>query len=77
VSFTTVPLASTNYLAPNGELAVLWNHAKAAALFARIKSDRPAAHHRHGRHHHTGSGQPTVWQVKPRTAAQAACRNHH
>ena len=76
VTFTTVPLASTNYLAPNGELAVLWNHAKAAALFARIKSDRPAVHH-HGRHHRVHSGQPTVWQVKSRTAAQAACRSKH
>ncbi len=76
VSFTTVPLANTNYQAPNGELAVLWNHAKAAALFARVKSDRPVARH-HGRRHLTSSGQPTVWQVKPRTAAQAACHSRH
>jgi LCP family protein required for cell wall assembly len=73
VSFTTVPLASTNYQAPNGELAVLWNHAKAAALFARVKADRPAPR----RHRRVRSKQPTVWQVKPRTAAQAACRHHH
>ncbi len=74
VSFTTVPLASTNYQAPNGESAVLWNAAAARALFARIKSDQPVTHQRHARHHPgVPGGQPSVWQAKPKTAAQAAC----
>ncbi len=76
VSFTTVPLASTNFIAPNGESAVLWNKSAAGALFERIKTDQAAGHrhkHRH-RHRHAGSGgQKSVWQAKPKTAAQAAC----
>lgn len=76
VSFTTVPLASTNYQAPNGESAVLWNTAAADALFARVKADRPARHRHHGMHRGTGQppGQTIVWHAKPKTAAQAACR---
>jgi LCP family protein required for cell wall assembly len=78
VSFTTVPLASTNFIAPNGESAVLWNKSAAGALFERIKTDQSARHrHRHRprpRHRHAGSGgQKSVWQAKPKTAAQAAC----
>src|SRR5258708_11211157 len=63
VSFTTVPLASTNYQAPNGESAVLWNTAAASALFARVKADRPAMHQHHGRHGGTArrSGQTNGW----------------
>jgi LCP family protein required for cell wall assembly len=77
VSFTTVPLASTNYMAPNGESAVLWNRAAAGALFQKIKADQWTKHrHKHRHHHHAGSGagQKSVWQAKPKTAAQAACR---
>jgi LCP family protein required for cell wall assembly len=75
VSFTTVPLANTNYQAPNGESAVLWNTAAARALFARVKADRPTRHRHHGRHASAGrpSGQTSAWQAKPKTAAQAAC----
>jgi LCP family protein required for cell wall assembly len=71
VSFTTVPLANTNYMAPNGESAVLWNQAAAGAMFRKIKTDHWTKH----RHHHrgSGSGQGGVWQAKPKTAAQAAC----
>jgi LCP family protein required for cell wall assembly len=71
VSFTTVPLASVNYQAPNGESAVLWNHAAARALFARIKADKTVKHRR--RAHHRPQGRPSVLQPKPKTAAQAAC----
>jgi LCP family protein required for cell wall assembly len=74
VSFTTVPLASTNYQTPNGESAVLWNRAAAQALFSRVKADRLAKLRHHRR---PGSsrppGQQTVYQAKSRTAAQAAC----
>lgn len=79
VTFTTVPLASTNYLAPNGESAVLWNTTAARALFARVRADRGGTQRR--RHHRPAgaggpAGQRSVWQVKPKTAAQAACRTH-
>ena len=43
VSFTTVPLASTNYLAPNGESAVLWN-AHGGQRPVRADQGRPAGH---------------------------------
>jgi LCP family protein required for cell wall assembly len=42
VRFLTVPLASTNYLAPNGESAVLWNAAAAGRLFGALRADQPA-----------------------------------
>jgi LCP family protein required for cell wall assembly len=74
VSFTTVPLANTNFMAPNGELAVLWNRAAASTLFRKIKTDHWAKHRHKHRHHHAGSAsQRSVWQSKPKTAAQAAC----
>ncbi len=74
VSFTTVPLASTNFIAPNGESAVLWNKSAAGALFERIKTDQAAGHRHKHRHRHAGSGgQKSVWQAKPKPAAQAAC----
>jgi LCP family protein required for cell wall assembly len=41
VSFTTVPLASINYVAKTGQSAVLWNHAAARALFASLRSGQP------------------------------------
>jgi LCP family protein required for cell wall assembly len=40
VTFTTVPLANTNYMTPSGESAVLWNSGAAAALFNRLKNDQ-------------------------------------
>ena len=75
VSFTTVPLANTNYQAPDGESAVLWDTPAARALFALIKADKPTRHRQHGRHESTGrrSGQTSGWRAKPKTAAQAAC----
>ena len=42
VHFLTVPLASTNYLTPSGESAVLWNAAAAHQIFAAFKADQPA-----------------------------------
>jgi LCP family protein required for cell wall assembly len=41
VTFTTVPLANTNYMTPTGESAVLWNSSAAAALFNQLKTDHP------------------------------------
>jgi len=41
VHFLTVPLANTNYLAPNGESAVLWNTAAAGQLFGALRADQP------------------------------------
>src|SRR5262249_41691401 len=55
VSFTTVPLANTNFMAPNGELAVLWNRAAASTLFRKIRTDHWAKHRHKHRHHHAGS----------------------
>jgi LCP family protein required for cell wall assembly len=47
VTFMTVPLSSTDYQAPNGELAVLWNNQAAGQLFHDLATDqgiaRPAA----------------------------------
>jgi LCP family protein required for cell wall assembly len=40
VTFTSVPLASVNYTTPTGESAVLWDQAKATALFAKLKNDQ-------------------------------------
>jgi LCP family protein required for cell wall assembly len=40
VTFVTVPLATMNYQAPNGESAVLWNSQAAGQLFADLASDR-------------------------------------
>src|SRR6266567_2627952 len=69
VSFTTVPLASANYQAPNGESAVLWNATAARALFARVRADRTGARPRHASHQPSGSsGQPSVLRAKPKTA---------
>jgi LCP family protein required for cell wall assembly len=51
VTFTTVPLASMNYMTPTGQSAVLWDKAAAAALFRRLREDTglPATQHRHQR----------------------------
>ncbi len=40
VTFTTVPLANTNYITPSGQSAVLWNTSAAAALFNGLKNDQ-------------------------------------
>ena len=74
VSFTTVPLASTNFMTSNGQSAVLWNQAAARALFHKIKSDQWTKQPHEHRHHRAASGGgQSVWQAKPKTAAQAAC----
>jgi LCP family protein required for cell wall assembly len=51
VTFTTVPLASINFLTPTGQSAVLWNKTAAAALFNRLRNDTglPARHARASR----------------------------
>jgi len=41
VSFTTVPLASTSYMTPTGQSAVLWDSGAAAALFDELRTDQP------------------------------------
>jgi hypothetical protein len=43
VSFTTVPLASMNYITPGGQSAVLWNRTQAAALFSWLNKDNGTA----------------------------------
>jgi LCP family protein required for cell wall assembly len=49
ITFTTVPIASLNYMTPNGQSAVLWDKAAAAALFKGLRdgTGRPARQHRH------------------------------
>jgi len=66
VSFTTVPIATADYLTPTGESAVLWNQAAAAALFQRLNSDAELAPRRGASRPGTGSA--------PHTAAQTACQ---
>jgi LCP family protein required for cell wall assembly len=59
VTFTTVPLANTNYQTPTGESAVLWNTSAAAALFNQLKTDQGSAGQapaRHGRAKPAGKG---------------------
>jgi LCP family protein required for cell wall assembly len=83
VRFLTVPLASTSYLTPTGESAVLWDSTAARALFSRLKADQPlpGAAPRHGRHRHAGhaahqhgTGETTSPAADSRTASQDACR---
>jgi LCP family protein required for cell wall assembly len=75
VSFTTVPLGNTNYRTPDGESAVLWNTTASRALFKQVKADRLTRHWNHSRDGTAGriSGRTSAWQVKRKTAAQAAC----
>jgi hypothetical protein len=40
VTFTTVPLASVNYITPYGQSAVRWDRRAAAALFTALKNDQ-------------------------------------
>lgn len=47
VTFTTVPLASINYVTPTGLSAVLWNKAQADALFSWLNKDTGTALPRH------------------------------
>jgi LCP family protein required for cell wall assembly len=77
VTFTTVPLASLNYVTPTGESAVLWDRARAAALFSSLKSggsgtalSRPG--HR-ARRLARARARATAARLG-RTAAQDACR---
>ncbi len=74
VTFTTVPLANTNYLTPTGALAVLWNGSAARALFTRIRNDQPLTPD--GDHKQTVSPSSAVpgSPGPPKTAAQDACR---
>jgi LCP family protein required for cell wall assembly len=43
VGFTTVPIASANYITPTGQDAVLWDTRAAAALFSWLKKDTGTA----------------------------------
>lgn len=43
VTFTTVPLASTDYLTRSGQSAVLWSKTHAHALFTALRNDQRAA----------------------------------
>ncbi|HEX4061221.1 MAG TPA: LCP family protein [Streptosporangiaceae bacterium] len=84
VVFATVPLASLDYQAPDGEEAVLWNAAQADRLFGEIGNDQPVVKQAPAKSRSAKNGQghsskpkakhPAGW-VPPgtRTAAQAAC----
>jgi LCP family protein required for cell wall assembly len=89
VAFSTVPLGNLNYLAPSGQLAVLWNSGAASRLFTQIRNDqrpaalaaaRPKARHpaRHRKHRAAGSPSPAATAGsggdQQVTAAQDACR---
>lgn len=41
VSFSTVPIANSNYRTPTGESAVLWNRQAATTLFGKLARDEP------------------------------------
>jgi LCP family protein required for cell wall assembly len=49
VTFTTVPLATINYMTPTGQSAVLWDKPAADALFKRLRDDTglPTKRRRH------------------------------
>ena len=76
VTFTTVPLSSLNYVTPTGESAVLWDSARAAALFSSLKNGTgtalPRPGHR-GRRLTRARARATAARLG-QTAAQDACR---
>jgi LCP family protein required for cell wall assembly len=75
VTFTTVPLSSMNYVTPTGQSAVLWNRARAAALFSSLKTDTWTARPRPGhRNRKLTRARARATAGLGRTAAQAACR---
>lgn len=85
VVFDTVPLGDTNFTAPTGQSAVLWDGPAASALFTQIRTDqRPAAlpvprKPANGKPAPPGHPAPSPSQSPPeaggqeRTAAQTAC----
>ena len=76
VTFTTVPLSSLNYVTPTGESAVLWDKARAAALFSSLKTGAGTVHPRLG-HRSRRSARARARATAARlgqTAAQDACR---
>jgi LCP family protein required for cell wall assembly len=78
VTFTTVPLSSISYVTPTGESAVLWDRARAAALFRWLKTDAGTARPRtEKRARNSGRSRRRARANGPgieRTAAQDACR---
>jgi LCP family protein required for cell wall assembly len=76
VTFTTVPLSSLNYVTPTGESAVLWDKARAAALFSSLKTGAGTALRRPGhRAHRLARARARAAAARlGRTAAQDACR---
>lgn len=86
IAFVTVPLASIDYHAPDGEDAVLWNRGQAGKLFTEIHNDEPiikpatpktgTSHGGHGGRNtgHKAAHTKHTWAPRgARTAAQAAC----
>jgi LCP family protein required for cell wall assembly len=60
ITFTTVPLASLNYVTPTGQSAVLWDKPAATALFAQLRNDtQPARHAGRASHRRSGSKRPS------------------
>jgi LCP family protein required for cell wall assembly len=77
VTFTTVPLASLNYVTPTGESAVLWDRARAAALFSSLKSGRSGTALSRPGHRARSLARARARATAARlgrTAAQDACR---
>jgi LCP family protein required for cell wall assembly len=55
VRFLTVPLASTNYLTPGGQSAVLWDRTAARQLFSQLRTDQVTGKHTAARPRHRAS----------------------
>jgi len=72
VTFTTVPLARVNYITPNGQSAVLWDHRAASALFTALRNDQLPPRARAPARARKPAARPAG---APKTATQAACRN--
>ena len=76
ISFTTVPIASMNYVTPTGESAVQWNAPAAAALFSWLQNNTGPVRPGSGGHSNSSSAPPSGGSGAPggqRTAAQDAC----
>jgi len=76
VTFTTVPLSSLGYVTPTGQSAVLWDRARAAALFTSLKTGAGTAqpHLGHRTRRLTRARARATAARLGRTAAQDACR---
>ena len=58
VRLLTVPIANPDYLAPDGQSAVLWDNAAAQHLFSQLRSDRAASRPARARQGHRARLRP-------------------